>query len=71
MMNMSLPPMCTSALGAIVLLVAAGVLPWPETTLLLSVIAIAHSLPFGVRQLSSDGLVLRTSRKPSIAPPRL
>lgn len=67
MMNVSLPPLCTSALGAIVLLVVAGVLPWPETTVLLGVIAVAHSLPFGLRQLGAESLVLARNKQP--APP--
>lgn len=70
MMNVSLPPLCTSALGAIVLLVVAGVLPWAETTVLLGVIAVAHNLPFGLRQLGAESLVLARSGKQPSPPPR-
>jgi hypothetical protein len=66
MMNMSLPPLCTSALGALVLLVAAGVLPLAETFLLLGVIAVAHSLPFGLRHFNAEGLVLARPTKRSL-----
>lgn len=52
------------------MLVAAGVLPWAETTLLLGVIAIAHSLPFGVRHLSSEAMTLTRPGRPSAVPPR-
>jgi hypothetical protein len=70
MMNMSLPPLCTSALGTLILLVAAGVLPWAETTLLLGVIAVAHSLPFGLKHLGAERLVLARPTKPSVFPPQ-
>lgn len=70
MMNMSLPPLCTSALGALVLLVAAGILPWAETGLLLGVIAVAHSLPMGLKHLNAEGLVLTRQTKRSVLPPR-
>lgn len=70
MMNVSLPPLCTSALGAIVLLVVAGVLPWAETSVLLGVIAVAHSLPFGLRQLNAESLAMTRTNKQSLPPGR-
>ena len=69
MVNETLPPLCTSALGAIVLLVAAGILPWPETVLLLSVIAVFHFLPLGIKQLNAERAVLVRTTKPSVLPP--
>jgi hypothetical protein len=67
MMNVSLPPLCTSALGALLLLVAAGVLPLAETSLFLGVIAVAHSLPFGLKHFNSEGLVLTRPAKRSLS----
>lgn len=53
----TLPPLCMSALGAVVLLLGAGLIPWTETVLLLGVIAVFHSLPLGLKQMKSGGLM--------------
>lgn len=45
-----------SALGAVLLLLGARLIPWTETILLLGVVAVFHSLPLGLKQMKSDPL---------------
>lgn len=64
MTNESLPPLCTSALGATLLLVAVGVLPWAEAMALLGVVAMSHFLPLKLRGLPSESISLvRTPKR--------
>lgn len=65
----TLPPLCLSALGAVALLLAAGVIPWLETGLLLGVIAVFHNLPQGIKRLHSQRPVPAPAAKRAVARP--
>ncbi len=61
------PPLCVSAVGALALLLVAGLVPWVETILVLGVIAVFHGLPLRLKRLDSQKLLAARGASGSVA----